>query len=275
MALRSVDGVMSGERAKLADVWHTFFRERCADDLRTLAEEYPRDRSLRVDILDLYGFDESFTQRLFDDPDRVIEAGRQSLRDLHEPFDRVNVRLTNHPGLLGLDSLRTRHVSELVSVEAGVAAVGPVESAVTVAVFTCPRCGATTRRRPRDRIVTPRYCEECGDAGALELDLGRSALVDVQQLTLEPLRDETDTTGDARLDAVVDDDLVGTVAPGEQLLLTGVLRLDGQPPVNRFEFYLDANEVSQEPIEARPPVADVSSELRDAIESRWELLGNQ
>ena len=70
----------------------------------------------------LFGFfvsDEGLTEE---------EVRARALSELAEGFRRVNVRLTNHPGLLGIDRLRSRHVSELVTVE------GTLESAVQRAV---------------------------------------------------------------------------------------------------------------------------------------------
>lgn len=264
---------MSGD-GDLRGTWDRFYRAKSQTDIRRLVDEYPQERSLYVDVLELYGFDETFTQELFGNPDRFLEAGAEALSDLHEPFDRVNVRLTNHPGLLGLGAVRSRHAFELVTVEATVTEVHAVQSAVSEAVYACEQCGSLVRRRPGPRLRPPHQCGDCGADGPFDLRHDRSTFVDVQWIELEALADESGGNSPAQLDAIVDDDLVGTAGSGDQLLATGVVRLDGDEAANRFDFYLDVNSLSQEPRESRPPVEDISNELQEAIQSRWELLAN-
>lgn len=264
---------MPRDRGQLQDTWRTFFREACPDDVRQLAADYPQDRSLYVDVMELYEFDGEFTKALFSAPDRFLGAGADALRGLADGFGRVNVRLTNHPGLLGIDGLRSRHVSELVTVEGVAASVDGVQSAVVEAVFECPACGETVRRTPGNQLEVPRTCPACGSAGPLQLRQDRSRFVDVQRLELErPPDGRGDTDGVASIDAVLDDDLVGTVRPDERLLATGIVRLERTSPVNRFDLYLDAVSIDEEPGETQRTVDDVSSELARAIQSRWEVL---
>lgn len=264
---------MSRDRGELGDTWRTYFREACPDDVRQLAADYPQERSLYVDVLDLYEFDDAFTKALFTGPDRYLRAGADALAGLSDGFERVNVRLTNNPGLLGIDGLRSRHVSELVTVEGVTAAVDGIQSAVSEAVYQCLSCGGTVSRRPRGRLDAPTRCEACGTESAFELRQDESTFVDVQRLALErPPDAQTDDRGTDMIDALVDDDLVGTVAPDERLLATGIVRLERQSAANRFDFYLDIVSIDEEPGELPGTADDVSSELQQAIQSRWELL---
>lgn len=264
---------MAGDGTDLRDQWGRFYRAKSEADIRRLIEEYPQDRSLYVDVLDLYEFDESFTRGLFSDPDRYLRAGADTLRDLHDSFNRVNVRLTNHPGLLGIDGLRSRHVSELVTVEGVVAGVGEIQSSVTDAVYECERCGHRVHHGPRYRLSAPGGCTECGADGSVVLDHERSTFVDVQRVDLQtPPDSRPDEDDPASIEAVVDDDLVATARPGDRLLATGVVRLERESDANRFDFSLDVISLDEEPGEGRLETDDVSTELREAIASRWELL---
>lgn len=263
---------MAGDGADLRDTWGRFYRSTSESEVRQLLEAYPQERSLHVDVLDLYEFDESFTRGLFSSPDQYLHAGADALRSLDDSFNRVNVRLTNHPGLLGIDSLRSRHVSELVTVEGVVADVDRVQAAAAVAVFECRRCGHRVQRRGRG-IEPPGRCGECGTTDAHRLDFDRSSFVDVQRLELEgPVENRRDGDLPAAIDAVIDDDLVGTVLPGDRVLATGVVRLESGAHSGRFDFYLDVNSVDEEPGQVQASTDDISSELQQAIESRWELL---
>lgn len=264
---------MSRDGADLRETWRRFYRSNAEADIRGLLEAYPQERSLHVDVLELYEFDESFTRALFSHPDRILQAGAEALRGLDDAFNRVNVRLTNHPGLLGLESLRSRHVSELVTVEGVTAAVDQIQVIAAPAVFGCQRCGHRVERDSGRRSAAPGQCPECGASGSYRLDHGRSTFVDVQRVDLEGSSDDRHGgDGAASIEAVLDDDLVGSVTVGDRLLATGVVRLASRADSDRFDFYLDVNSIDEEP--GRPPSTtdDVSTELREAITSRWELL---
>ena len=269
----AVPGVERAMPDDLRETWRAFLAEACRDEVHELAEQYPRERSLYVDVLDLYAFDGDFTTALFAEPDRYLRAGAAVLRELGDPFERVNVRLTNHPGLLGIDGLRSRHVDELVTVEGVTAEVAGVQSAVEVAAYRCRECGETERRRLAGLAATPGRCGACGTAGALDRDVEGSTYVDVQRVRLERPPDGRAEEGPrAAIDALLDDDLVGTVGPGERLLATGVVRLQPADAPNRFDFYLDVVSLDEEPGEVSAAGEDISGELQQAIESRWQLL---
>lgn len=264
---------MSKDGGSLRETWHSFYRSTCEADIRGLAEEYPQERSLYVDVLELYEFDEPFTRGLFSHPDRYLQAGAEALRGLDDAFNRVNVRLRNHPGLLGLESLRSRHVSELVTVEGVSVEVDQVQVTANPAVFGCRSCGHRLERDSGRRSAAPAQCSECGIPGGYQLDHARSTFIDVQRIELQGSSDNRPGgAGPVTIEAVLDDDLVGSVGVGDQLMATGVVRVARRADSERFDFYLDVNSVDEEP--GQPPTSadDVSTELRDAITSRWERL---
>lgn len=264
---------MSGDGGDLREAWSRFLRLTSEEAIGELLNAYPRDRSLYVDVLELYEFNESFTRGLFSKPDRYLRAGAEALREMDDTFDRVNVRLTNHPGLLGLENLRARHVDELVTLDGVVESVDPVQAIPNPAVFGCQRCGHAVQRRSRGRVERPGDCPECGARESFQLAVDRSTLVDVQRLRLEapPAGNRSETDPTAAIDVLLDDDLVGTVGVGERLLATGVVRVESRTDSGRFDFYLDANAIDEEPVGVQE-TDDVSAELRNAITDRWELL---
>ena len=264
---------MAADAAALRGAWDRFYRAQCEADIRRLVEAYPRERSLHVDVLDLYAYDDEFTKGLFSSPDRYLRAGAESLRALDDAFSRVNVRLVNHPGLLGIGSLRARHVDELVTVEGVVDDVAGVQAAVSAAVYACSACGHAIRRRPDARLAPPGRCKECDAVGSMAFDADRSTYVDVQRVVLAtPGGGPLEGGERAMLDVLVDDDLVETVEEGDHLLATGIVRLDREGDANRFDFYLDVVSLNEEPGKTERVVDDASSELQRAIQSRWEQL---
>ncbi|MFB6154346.1 MAG: hypothetical protein ABEJ22_00505 [Haloferacaceae archaeon] len=261
---------MAGRRA--VEEWDSFYRTHCQADVDALAGDYPGERSLYVDVFELYEFDEAFTRRLFAEPDAMLDAATEALCALHESFDRVHVRPTNHPGLLELRSLRSRHVDELVSVEGTVTDVGPVRAAIRTASFECDNCGDLTRREQTGlRLDSPAGCATCGESDSFRLRHGRSAIVDVQRVEL------TDRSGTRRDDrtarpvpVVLDDDLVDTVERDTEQRVTGLVRLDGRADGNRFDLYVEALTAAEAP-GGRRSEQERSAEraLKEMIESRW------
>lgn len=254
---------MSQQRSTIEGGWRSFFGGPYRPAVEELAGAYPDRRSLYVDVVDLHDHDAEFANALFAEPDRFLRAAAATLRELHDGFGRVNVRLENNPGLVGVADLGTRHLHELVTVEGAVETVEPVRTAAATAVFGCPSCGETTDTRPTGlRLSDPVGCDGCGWDGALELRHRDSRFVDHQRVTLiEPGADEA---SGASIDAVLDDDIVGAVEPGDQVLVTGIVRVDREGGSNRFERYLDAVSVSEE------RGGRDHDALDDVIRSQWE-----
>ena len=259
---------MASTDAPVDDAWRSFFRERATADVRAFVDRYPDERSLYVDVFDLHRFDADLVDRLFSDPDGVLEAGTGVLRAAYDDLGRFNLRLRNLPSQLSLGAVRARHVSKIVSVDGLVETVGPVEVSATEAAFVCDACGATEHANPRGmELAVPSHCAECGAAGAVSLDRDRSTFVDVQRVVLGGA-DEASAT----MVVFLDDDLVDTVEPGEALRVTGVVRLSPHDGENRFALYLDGLTVDEEAPGPATDDRDVDEQLKESIRSRWEFV---
>jgi DNA replicative helicase MCM subunit Mcm2 (Cdc46/Mcm family) len=244
----------------LEERWRGVYSDR-RGDIGRLAEEYPAERSLSVDLLDLYDRDRGLAEALFADPDRVLRAGESALAALHDEFDRVNLRVENHPGLLAPGGVRSRHAGELAAVEGTVAETGPVGARIDRATYACPACDHELRRRP-DGIADPdpSVCPGCGGHSFRRVD---ASFVDVQRLKVG-----TEGSEAGSIDAYLEDDLAGTAPAEQRVRLTGVVRLDRRAG-NRFEFYLSALGVAVEPGESGDGGGD---EIRELIQSHWEVI---
>lgn len=245
----------------LRERWQDVYRDR-RDAVRRLVRDYPEERSLSVDLVDLHDRDPQLAEALFSDPDRVLRRGAETLADLHEELDRVNLRVENHPGLLAADAVRARHVGELVTVEGVVAERGPVGARLGEGAYACRDCEHEHRRYVSGvEARTPGDCPACG--GELSLRRSASRFVDVRRLGVRG-------ADGGLLDVYVDDDLVGVAAPEDRVFATGVVRLDRREGTGLFDFYLDALSVE---VGHRQTRGDGDDEVRDLIESRWEVMG--
>lgn len=258
---------MTRTRSSTIDRWRTYLTEQCDSEVGALAGAYPERRSLTVDVIDVYDYDEELVTALFDDPTHVLRQASDALRELHDDFGRVHVRVENNPELLGVDRLGAPHVHELVTVEGVVASVGDVETTAVKTVYECPNCNGSLVTRPAGvQLDEPHRCERCGWDGGFDLRHDRSTFADLQRVTFAQLpEDRRDGAGDdpRTVPVYLADDLVGSVAPDDQLLVTGVVRLTREGSTNRFDRYVDANAVAEE------HRREDSEGLAEIITSQW------
>ena len=266
--------------------WRRFFERELRAEVQALASAYPAERSLAVDAIDLHAFDPQLADQLFTAPDAALSAAEAALHDLNPDFDRVRIRPENYPGLCSVQSLRSNRRSELVAVEGIVTSSNPIRSKVAVATFSCTACGERVARRPRGlEVRTPPECPGCETTGALSFDDRTSTFVDVQRVVLsDPGRAaSTGGSGPWSVDVCLADDLVEAVGPDDSAIVTGILRIDGDPPVNRFDFLVEALALdtdvalgsTSDPTQdeaAVPASADdgvAGKDLKRVLESHW------
>lgn len=264
---------MAGTSAEQRERWREILTDGYAEEISQLVALYPEDRSLYVDVLDLHDFDADFTSELLSNPDRLLRLGSAALRELEDDLGPVNVRLTNHPGLLAIEKLRVRHVDEIVTVEGAATTVDDIQARIDVAGYECEACGETVRTRSRGhQLGEPLRCDACGESGTMRLRRARSRFVDVQRVELESIKPMAEPV---TIDTYLDDDLVGDVDHGEEVVMTGVLRLAETAAPNQFDFYLDGITVEESrglrPDEDR----DAVEGIQDMISERWEFAVGQ
>lgn len=262
---------MDAADSGIDDVWRSYFEERCRSDVENLAEAYPDRRSLHVDLVDLYGYDDEFAVAFFDDPGRYLRRAASVLCAGHDGFDYVNVRVRNNPSLFRLADLGAGHLHELVTVEGVAESVDPAGTTAAVAVFECEACGAGVEQHPHGvRLSTPRHCGACDRAGALAFRPARSTFVDLGRVEFTPPHDErADGESPRTVDLYLADDLSDAVDAGDRFLATAVVRPVRVGPSNRFDLCLDGVAVAEE----RRPVPDRS--LAEVIQSRWESMDGE
>ena len=278
--------------------WRSFFESGRAGSVASVVSRYPEERSVYVDVVDLHGHDPAFVESLFAEPATVLRRGAEVLREDNEALGRVNLRLRNNPSLLGIRSVRARHLGKLVTVEGAVDAVGPVEARVEAAAFVCDVCGGERREHPREvGLSAPARCPECALTGTMALEHDRSTFVDVQRVTLQEPTDDVgarngpgapdgrrpiddrgavggrDSVEPARTIAVtVDDDLVGTLAVGDRVRVTGIVGVDRRGEANRFSFSLDGVAVDEQRPGRSATGGDVPDRVKESIRARWESV---
>lgn len=249
------------------DKWRSYLSAECQTEIDGLASRYPDRRSLYVDILDVYDFDNSFGQSIFRNPEASLSKGCNVLRDVADISGPVYIRIENNPQQRPVSSIHASHTNELVTVEAFVESIGPVEAKAVVGTYSCPNCDNTIKQ-PESRIVLdpPEECDRCGYPQEFEFCPSDSYFVNLQEVTLVEAAPRRASGSRHTLTGYLKDDLVGDLEESQTCCLTGIVRVSQQETSNQFRLYLDVNSVRPE---AKQPPA-MPEDVSAALDTHWQ-----
>ncbi|MEA1895174.1 MAG: LAGLIDADG family homing endonuclease [Euryarchaeota archaeon] len=212
--------------------WDKFFNRYYIGDILALANEYPEIRSLYVDFVNIEKFDPDLADELLAHPDQILSTAEEALRNFDLPIKKTlagaHLRITNIPQKVKIRDLRSIHISKLIAIEGLVRMATEVRPRLLVAAFECNGCGETMLvPQSSGRFVEPYMCknEGCGRKGPFKIKLTESEFVDAQKLRVqESPEDMRGGEQPQTLDVNSEDDIAGIVAPGDHVIVAGILR---------------------------------------------------
>ncbi|MGF3496810.1 MAG: minichromosome maintenance protein MCM [Methanolinea tarda] len=239
--------------------WSRFLKSRYRKQLSELAREYPYRRSIEIDYRELESYGKTglrMADELLENPGKVIEDVRNAIRNHQlikgkdgKPTGDVNVRFINLPRKIGIRHIRSDHINKFISVEGILRKTTEVRPRIVQAVFRCPAGHITIKEQGYGRFREPDGCATEGCTfKKLELMPRRSRFIDSQKIRIqespEGLRGgEQPQT----LDVDVTDDLTGKVAPGDRVVINGILRSVQRVTHGEkntvFDIYLECNSI--------------------------------
>lgn len=239
--------------------WSRFLKNRYKKQLHELNREYPYKRSLFIDYRELESFGRTgirMADDLLEKPGTVIDDVKDAIRNHQlikaregEGPAEINIRFINLPRKIGIRHIRSDHINKFVSVEGILRKTTEVRPRIVQAVFRCPGGHLTTREQGYGKFREPEGCATDGCTfKKLELVPKRSRFIDSQKLRIqespEGLRGgEQPQT----LDVDATDDLTGRVAPGDRVVLNGILRsiqrVSHGDKSTIFDIYLECNSI--------------------------------
>ncbi|MCX6682836.1 MAG: minichromosome maintenance protein MCM [Methanoregula sp.] len=245
-----------------ASDWSRFLKSRYKKEIGELAREYPHRRSLYIDYREVEKFGKigiTLADELLENPGKVLEdvwdaiKTNQMIRtkDGKEPRG-INIRFRNLPQKVGIRQIRSDDINRFISIEGILRKTTEVRPRVVEAVFKCPAGHFTQKKQKYGKFIEPEGCATDGCTfKKLELLPKRSKFVDSQKLRVqespEGLRGgEQPQT----LDIDVTDDLAGQVAPGDRVIINGVLRsmqriVRGEKSTV-FDIFLECNSIEMQ-----------------------------
>ena len=241
--------------------WQNFFEEVCKSDLETVALEFPEKRSLVVDYWNVDKFDSKLGELLLSQPYKAFFNAEEALKNIEVASGeklQLHFRIRNLPetSRLLIRRIRASHIGHLVAVEGLVKKRTEVRPKLQVAAFQCQKCGAIMRiEQDEDILKEPSECFEneggCGRVSSFKLSTNLSTFIDSQKIEIQ--ENPEGLRGGAqpeKISVFLEDDLVGEIAPGDRVIVNGVLhsmqRRRGTYRLTSFDKTLDAVSVENQ-----------------------------
>jgi replicative DNA helicase Mcm len=245
--------------ADKSEDWNRFLKSRYKKQLGEISREYPHKRSLYIDYRDIERFGKAgitLADELLENPGKVLEdvwdaiKNNQLIRtkDGKEPRG-VNIRFVNLPIKTSIRNIRSDDINKFITVEGILRKITEVRPRIVEAVFKCPAGHFTVKKQKYGKFIEPDGCATDGCTfKKIELIPKRSKFVDSQKIRVqespEGLRGgEQPQT----LDIDVTDDLANMVAPGDRVIVNGILRsmqriVRGEKSTV-FDIFLECNSI--------------------------------
>jgi replicative DNA helicase Mcm len=215
--------------------WQKFFEEKCKSDIETVALEYPEKRSLYIDYWIIDKADSKLADYLVNQPYKAFFNAEEALKNidvvsegkLSLHFRVLNISETNK---INIRKIRANHLGKIAAVEGLVKKRTEVRPKLEVGAFQCQKCGAVIRvEQEEDILKEPSECYEdqggCSRVSSFKLLTSLSSFVDSQKIEIqespEGLRGGAQPE---RIGVYLEDDLVGEIAPGDRVIVNGILR---------------------------------------------------
>ena len=249
-----------------AEEWSGFLKKKYKSALNKISREYPSTRSLEIeyDVLEKYGKTgiiladdllEHPGKTLGDIKDAIRSANLVSGKDVEgrditeDIIKGINIRFVHLPRKTSIRDIRSEHINKFISVDGIVRRVTEVRPRLVIGAFRCANGHITRKVQDYGTYSEPDMCgnAECTQK-KLELVQSLSTFIDSQKLriqeTPEGLRGgEQPQTID--IDCV--DDICGVVAPGDRIIINGILRsvqrIQNGQKSTVFDLYIECNSI--------------------------------
>lgn len=245
-----------------------FYKKELGDSIRK------GENVIFVDFMKITEFSNMLSDEILSDPEETLRLIELAIEE-SVIAQNVRVRLYNLPELrqIKVRNIRSKHLSELISIEGIIRQASDVRPQVVNAKFECPSCGTILSvLQMEKKFREPTRCS-CGRKGGFTLM--SKEMVDTQRLVIEETP-ESLTGGEQpkRLNVFVKEDLVEPrmeekTTPGSRVKIIGVLK---EVPVplstggiqTRFEIAVEANNLI--------PMEETFEELDINDEDEKEIL---
>ena len=241
--------------------WQGFFEDQCKAEIETVATEYPEKRSLFLDYWEIDKVDPSLAELVLHQPYKAFFNAEEALKRIDVAAEQklqLHFRVKNIPESqrLLIRKIRANRLGTFIAIEGLVKKITEVRPKLQVGAFQCQKCGAVIRiEQDEDILKEPSECFEdqggCGRVSSFKLSTTLSSFIDSQKIEVQ--ENPEGLRGGAqpeRISVYLEDDLVGNVAPGDRVIVNGILhsmaRHRGSFRLTSFDKTMDAVSVESQ-----------------------------
>ena len=243
---------MEVDLSNQVDVFNEFFTGIYRDKINRLLKDYPKHKSLYIDYRDLERFDPVLADTLLKSPDSILPAAEEAVINLNLAvsaggYFKPHIRMINLPAEDKLiEKLTSSNLGELVAFKCVVTKRAEVMNRVKIATYKCELCDHEMKMIVGKDFQPPKRCDACKKFALKRVDED-STFVDIQRAEVQELLERVRGGAPAaHIELLLEDDLVNTVVPGDNIMIVGTLRL--KPPIKIrqkqeliFTRYVDVN----------------------------------
>ena len=225
-----------------------------------IQDNYPGKKSMMVSYSDIDAYSTDLAQYILEYPDKALELGKQSIRNMlpatWDPNHDINLRINELPkdAKIEVRDIRAKHLGRLVAIEGMVRKATAPKPRLTRALYRCAKCDAV-QWVPQTGMLQrePLLCVNDGcnkSAPRFNLDERNSQYTDTQKVEIQ--ENPEGLRGGAqpeRMSGYMEDDIAGTVTPGNRVTLNGILRSVQKTERDKstiFEVFMDVLSVESE-----------------------------
>ncbi|MCP4646953.1 MAG: minichromosome maintenance protein MCM [bacterium] len=218
--------------SSLVSVFEDFFTNIYKEKINDVLTSYPTIRSLNVDFQDLDKFDTAVGEQLINEPEVVTEAAEEAIQNMNLTLPpgvgefKPHVRFFNAPNSeTMIERLSSKKLNELVCFKGIVTKRTDVMHKVKKAHYSCQACGEQYNVVVTRNFKPPRMCVSCKKL-ALVPNEEKSEFTDMQKAEVQDLLERVSGGAPAaKMEVWIEDDLVNNISPGENIQITGIMRI--------------------------------------------------
>lgn len=209
--------------------WTSFLEDYEIEQIHEVAAVYPERRSIIIRFRELQTRDPDLADRVLEHPLDTLKLGEEALNAVDLPYPHrptLHLRLRDLPETERLlpNQVRESHLHRLISIRCLVDVARDTKPQFEEAAFECAFCGNIALLIQDDETLRePIQCDACEKKGPWAIKDQASTYTDHQVVTIQDPPDSLRHRPEPRqLDAVILDDLVEDLRPGDRVILTCV-----------------------------------------------------
>lgn len=240
---------MTVQDSQIAAKWDSFLQDYSKAQVQQAALEYPETRSVTIPFNSVQLRDPDLADHLLHRPGQCLRVGAQMLGQVDitvEPRPRLHLRIDHLPDTQRTipRKLRAEHLGKFLALEGLVKKVTEVRPQVLEACFEHFCTNRVRMIQEEEFINEPVICDGCEKQGPWKLLEEESRFIDHQKIEIQ--ESPENLRGGAqpeRLTIHLTDDLVHAVAPGDRVVINGILT--SQPRRQGSQKRVEFNKVLQ------------------------------